>query len=262
MQYRLAAIDLDGTLLNAENRISAGNATALKRLATAGVLIAPATARAYLSAIRPFRECDLEVAGITCGGADVRLAGGEAIHQAPLPDDFVAFAAELCDRAGWVTTLSTAERTFRRESPEPPWAAAPRSWLQIVESLAAVDLSGLLTVLAQVEAGDPFLPELEPWRDRVAISRALAFDGSQILTFTAMDIDKGTALRRLCGALAIDPAEVVVFGDSDVDLPMFEVAGLAVAVGNASDAIKARAGMVTGAAAADGVAQAIAEIWG
>jgi hypothetical protein len=211
--------------------------------------------------MRPFEALGLAAPAIASGGADVRLAGGAVVEQRLLPPEFVTFFAWLCGRAGWTANLSTRERTYRLAAESPPWAATAPPWLVPVTTLDGIDLSELLAVLAEVREGDPFLGELDDWRRLVSAHSAVAFNGPSLLTLTARGVDKGSALRALCEAEGIDPAEAVVFGDSEVDLPMFDVAGLAVAMGNASDAVKARAGMVTASADGDGVAEALGRIW-
>jgi len=262
MRYRLAAIDLDGTLLDSHNRVSDADAQALRDLASAGVVIAPATARWYSASLAPFRQMGINVASIACGGTDVRLADGAVVEQTPLPPAFVPFVAELCDRAHWVVSLSTADRTYRRERELPPWAANAPPGLYPVTHLRDADLSGLLTVLAHVDAGDPHLSELDPWADQILAHRAVAWNGSEMVTVTAAGVDKGTALLSLCRALGIDRSEAVAFGDSEVDIPLLRAAGLGVAMGNAADAVKAAAGRVTATVDDSGVARAVREIWG
>ncbi|MGI8424363.1 MAG: HAD-IIB family hydrolase [Chloroflexota bacterium] len=261
MRYRLAAIDLDGTLLDARNGVSAANAAALHGLAHAGIVIAPATARPYRSALRHFEAAGLEVAAITSAGADVRLAGGEVVHQAAMPAAFAPVIAALCDDAGWAATFATTHNTYRRENEVPAWAAG-RTNIVAVTRLADADLSGLLAVLAHVPIDDPRLEELLPWQGSITAHRALAFNGETLLTLTGAGIDKGYGLRALCAALAIAPAEAVAFGDSDVDLPMFAAAGLAVAMGDAAEHVKDHAAMVTANAAEDGFAAAVAWLLG
>ncbi len=261
MRYRLAAIDLDATLLDSKNQLSETNAAALRGLVARGVIVAPATARWYQVALRPFEALGLQVAAIAGGGSDVRAADGTVIAQHLLPGEFVSFFAELCDRAGWRANLSTSERTFRRDREAGAWASRAPSWLVPVTSLGDVDLTGLLSVLAHSHEADPFIAELEEWAGRVVARWAGNFDGDSLLTITAAGVDKGSGLAALCSALGIDPSEAVVFGDSEVDLPMFEVAGLAVAMGNASAEVQARAGFITASADDDGVARAIERIW-
>ncbi len=53
--------------------------------------------------------------------------------------------------------------------------------------------------------------------------------------------NKGAALQRLAKVIDLQLSETVAFGDNDNDVPLFEVAGYAVAMGNATAAAKAAA---------------------
>ena len=53
---------------------------------------------------------------------------------------------------------------------------------------------------------------------------------------------------------------MITFGDAENDIEMFKVSGASVAMGQASDAVKAAATTVTAANTQDGVAQAIDKI--
>jgi Cof subfamily protein (haloacid dehalogenase superfamily) len=74
---------------------------------------------------------------------------------------------------------------------------------------------------------------------------------------THSDADKGYAVRRLAVSFGMPLAQVAVIGDMTNDLPMFAEAGLAIAMGNASSEVKARAHFVTGSNEEDGFATAI-----
>lgn len=54
-------------------------------------------------------------------------------------------------------------------------------------------------------------------------------------------VTKGSGLHALTASLGLSPEEVLVVGDSENDIPMFEEAGLAVAVANAQPQAKAAA---------------------
>ena len=55
---------------------------------------------------------------------------------------------------------------------------------------------------------------------------------------------KGNGLLALCEALGIAPEDCMSFGDESNDLPMLRAAGRGVAMGNASEALKAAADAV------------------
>jgi hypothetical protein len=70
-------------------------------------------------------------------------------------------------------------------------------------------------------------------------------------------IDKGRLIDLLAARLDVPRAEILVLGDMENDLEMFRRAGFAVAMGNASDAVKAAAQATTLANDEDGFALAI-----
>jgi len=61
----------------------------------------------------------------------------------------------------------------------------------------------------------------------------------------------------VCAHLGVPPEQTLAIGDAESDTAMFAVAGLAVAMGNATDAVKARATLVAPSNDADGVAWAL-----
>ncbi|HDI7330654.1 TPA: HAD family phosphatase [Staphylococcus aureus] len=65
------------------------------------------------------------------------------------------------------------------------------------------------------------------------------------LEFMAKDVSKGNAIKALCQKLGYSVDQVIAFGDSMNDKSMFEVAGLAIAMGNASDELKQYADEIT-----------------
>ena len=258
---RLAAFDLDGTLLNRDNRIGEANADALHALIARGVVCAPATARGYRAAMRLFAEHGITPAAIASGGADVRLADGTVVQQLELPGGFVHELAAIADRERWNITFVGAERTLRRQAEVPDWLRdSPRPGIEIVPELAGANLSGLLTALVEADPGHIALSALDGWREEVATKTAITFSGHTLITFTNAAADKGTALKALCAALEIDPSQAVAFGDSEVDLPMFAVAGIAVAMANGTEEAKAASTHIAPPADEDGVARMVDEL--
>ena len=69
------------------------------------------------------------------------------------------------------------------------------------------------------------------------------------------DIHKGMGLLRTCKALDIDPKYTLAFGDAENDISMLEAAGVGIAMGNATQTVKAAAKDVTGSNNEDGIAQ-------
>lgn len=58
-------------------------------------------------------------------------------------------------------------------------------------------------------------------------------------------VDKGRALLRACEMMNVNPKKVIAIGDSELDIPMFRVAGYSVALANASIVVKNEANYTT-----------------
>lgn len=73
-------------------------------------------------------------------------------------------------------------------------------------------------------------------------------------------ISKQRAIERVLAHLGTGREDAIGFGDAAIDLPMFSACGFAVAMGNASDDVKAAADHVTDDVTDDGLAKAFAAL--
>ena len=80
------------------------------------------------------------------------------------------------------------------------------------------------------------------------------------LELSAPGVTKGRGLMALAAHLGLTPGQVMAVGDSGNDLTMVQMAGLGVAMANATPDVLAAADVVTGDNNHDGVAQAIEKI--
>lgn len=72
-----------------------------------------------------------------------------------------------------------------------------------------------------------------------------------------VNASKGDGLKRLCTHLSIPVERSIAVGDADNDLEMLSAAGLAIAMGNANDHVKALADVIVADNDHDGCAEAI-----
>jgi Cof subfamily protein (haloacid dehalogenase superfamily) len=260
MKYGLVAIDLDGTLMNSANAVSERNVAALQMAIERGIVVAPATARPYASARRIFEGLGLEVPIIASGGANVRAGDGSVIREAALPDGAARAVAEVCHARGWGATLATGDTMFFLAAERPEWIGRTHRQVEFVGHPSEVPEAGVLSVIINGPADAERELRLEAWEGTVQAHRARTNDLATLTTITAANADKGHGLRALCGHFQVDVAGAVAIGDSEVDIPMFNVAGLAVAMGNAAETIQVLAHRVTAGADEDGVAIVLEEL--
>ena len=77
------------------------------------------------------------------------------------------------------------------------------------------------------------------------------------LDITAIEANKGAVVDFLARYSGVPREEIATIGNSQNDVPMFRRSGLSIAMGNASDDVKAEAGLITASNDMDGFAQAM-----
>jgi len=86
---------------------------------------------------------------------------------------------------------------------------------------------------------------LEPLEEVAAEHGLVVVDTGYAYHVKSTDFDKGTGLVTVCDVLDIAPSSVVAIGDSDNDVPAFEVAGTGIAVQNCASSARTAADHVT-----------------
>jgi Cof subfamily protein (haloacid dehalogenase superfamily) len=74
-------------------------------------------------------------------------------------------------------------------------------------------------------------------------------------------VSKGKGLRFVLECRGLKPEQVIALGDEENDIPMFEAAGFSIAPSNAKESVKAKANLVIGSNAEDGVAAFLEEFY-
>lgn len=82
-------------------------------------------------------------------------------------------------------------------------------------------------------------------------------DSQYAIHINSSGINKATGFRQVMVQLDIRSEDIIAIGDSETDVPLFELAKYSIAVGNASDNVKSKATMATSAHAGDGVVEAL-----
>lgn len=258
MKFKALAIDLDGTLLVGED-IPDDNVTALRAARDAGYQIIIATARWQQMAQRVEAKIGIQGLAITCSGAQVYSPelGGD-IFDERLPEDFTRELYAICDAERCIATITVEDRVLLKLEGTPDPAAMPPE-MHHVSRLEGADPT--LPRVANIQGSHVYQrirDELKPrYADRVHFFDSIGPTGKVIYTLTSAKASKGKALARACEHLALDPSQVVTFGDAENDIEMFRISGASVAMGQADERTKAAATTVTTRNDEAGVARAV-----
>ena len=232
-------IDLDGTLIDSDDRFSTAVAAAIKRAAKC-IPVAIASGREPDEVSHFARALGLEGPQICDNGASlVDPLTGRSFGKCPMPE---AVSRRLIDAicAEGLTFYAVDNGRMVRTKDR------FREWVVTIIAANSGDEATARSVLDKL-ASDETTSEL-----------STNPDGTFWYTnFVRAGIDKAHGVRQYARTMGLDPSEMMAVGDGLNDVSMFELVGLPVAMGNAPDAVKRRAGFVTGSLVDDGLAAAI-----
>ena len=257
---RLFVSDLDGTLVDRDKRLTPGTIAAVARLRAAGIGFTVISARPVSGVLPLLAPLALDGVVAAFNGGILFRRDGTILsrHRVSAPAAHgVVRLAQATGAAVWVF----ADDRWYATDPDGPHTAGERvSAAQ--EPVAVTDLSPLLDRADKITFVDDDADRLAAltWACREAHGDAATIAQSQTcyLDVTALAANKGDGLAALAAANNDVPLDAVAaVGDQANDLPMLARAGLAIAMGNAPDAVKAAAGHVTLPNDRDGVAHAI-----
>ena len=103
----------------------------------------------------------------------------------------------------------------------------------------------------QLNEFETFIPQ--EWRDEFYVVRSQKY----LVEVLTKGVNKAFGLEKLAQKLNIQPSEIAAIGDAANDIEMLEYAGLAIAMGNASEEVKAISDIVTDTNENNGVIKAI-----
>lgn len=259
MTIRLVVTDVDGTLVKHDRTLAPSTIAAAGRLRAAGVKLA-------LVSSRPVRGLDVLLAplGIDTpragfNGGAIEDAAGRLVEQHTIPENACRTAVSMLEAAGaevWV--FGGGEWLLKR----PDGAYVPREQLSISMDWRVVDeyapyLSGVHKVMGS-STDHALMGRLESdLRVQIGTSASVHRSQSYYLDITHTTANKGTAALSLARLLGVAAEEMACLGDMPNDLPMFAASGLAIAMGNAPEPVRAAAHEVTAGNDDDGWAMAI-----
>jgi hypothetical protein len=275
---RLLALDLDGTLLRADQRVDDRDVAAIRELQATGVTVTIVTGRMHSGSLGAARACAIEGAiGCVEGSHLIDVGTGRTLaHHAMPPDvtqllreqfrahglasfvfdaDHIHHDAGGAAYAGYVSTWSPNLRIVEEALDEGTWATEP---------LASVAIGDAASVAAVAAALGPHAARVFSVSFAISRSMSPALRDKHAVLVRAAGPTKGTALAELCKVAGCGLADAVAVGDWVNDVPMFRVAGRSFAMAGAPPQVRAEATDVleAEAGAGGGIAEAIRRAWG
>ncbi|UJF31571.1 Cof-type HAD-IIB family hydrolase [Paenibacillus hexagrammi] len=261
MTYKLIALDVDGTLLNDEHRLTEQTIQTIREVHEAGSHIVLCTGRAPASTVPILQELGLEGTMITHNGAVTVQAderGQALLHEFSFSLDDIQPMLNDVREKGIHFDVCTPFNMYIERLGEYEKAMYKKF---LINPKLVTDVSELgmpivkFTLFSQPEVLD--LVEKD-WSERKLYGDLrMIRSGELFIDVMSAEANKGNALKALAASWEIDAHEVMAIGNYYNDLEMMAFAGLGIAVDNSPEDVKQAADAVTASNNEEGVHHAL-----
>lgn len=244
--YRLAAIDLDDTLLSPDKSISAENISAVRALEGLGAMILLASGRRHENMLRFHGMLELKTPIVSCQGALAKeTATEEVLYRQCMPPDLAIDVVSEGMARGITQVYYHLDGTYVtvRNRWTELYAERTGTPVRVVPTLREFDGAEPLKVLWVGEPGA--MPVL---RDEMLLSyhglaEAVITD-PEYLEFMALGVTKSLGVASVAAKYGIPQEQTLAFGDGNNDVTMLEWAGMGVAMDHGRASAKSAADLV------------------
>jgi Cof subfamily protein (haloacid dehalogenase superfamily) len=273
---RLLAVDIDGTLLNSQFRVSPRDINALRHAHAAGAEVILVTGRRHTFALPMAIQLGFDLWLISSNGAVTRSSRGEDFHRDLLP---VQVCRQLCStmrefRGNTVVTFDKETKGAIVLERMDDLTHSIQRWLE--KNIEYIDFvvpleDALTTDPVQAMFCGPMARMSQalgtlassPCREQVNVLRTVyPLRDLTIVDVLSRECSKGHAVKRWATYRGIPREQVMAIGDNYNDVEMLAFAGRPFIMGNACQELKAQGWPVTLTSDDCGVAAAIEQVLG
>lgn len=253
---KLVALDVDGTLVDGDNNMSAAVRDAVWGLRDKGIETVITTGRAIPGVMSTVDKLGFDD-GIAIGsnGAVVFSYAPPVVLHSVTFDASAAVALILAQVPDAMVAVEEMGVGYRVNKHFPDGEIGGQITLQSVEELVEHPVSRVI-----IRAPEHSAEEFGAIVSEIGLTDTSYYIGySAWVDLAPEGVSKASGLEFVCERLGVDVSEVLAVGDGHNDYEMLEWAGRGVAMGHAPDRVKRIADDVTGSIEQDGLAQELAK---
>ena len=261
------ALDLDGTLLDSQTRLSERNRRSMEGCLERGIPIIIATSRPARIFNRVFPQdlagrCSLAIMNGAIALGNPPLSG---YFKETLPEETARNIIELAKKFNPDVRITLELDgyefgTNRTTDPATLWERNSATPDMVLPIEVAISKQPCKIALGSIGMDILVLADILKNSHDKAISVIPALLGNPLLNITSSQASKPNALRKLLSPKGIPLEEVIAFGDDHPDIGMLKECGISVAVANAFPEVKSACAYHTASNDDDGVAIVLEEM--
>lgn len=272
MKYRLLALNVDGTILRSNMRLSKPTKEAIEFARKKGVYVTLVTGRPFIATKKIARALKLEGHLITHNGAFIGSNLDSPLYSKKMNEETTYQLAEILENYYCHFRLLHESYALANKVKQKKHLIAkmtlgmndplyyPVHYYERVTDRLMEEPVSIPKVQVQFFDEEEKREAFEKIKRDVRNITINEKDGHRLEIF-AEGVSKLRALIHLGTTLGIDLQEMVAIGSSEDDIEMISQVGLGVAMGNASDRVKEAASWVTRSNNMDGVAYTVKEVF-
>ena len=261
----LLAADMDFTLLAPGKDIPEGNKEAIRALKESSVAFTIATGRSSFLVGRFAEDLGIDVPLITSNGGSLFDASARKQFESKDFEDskIRTLLGFLIDKSADATLYSDEGIFFAPDSTRHYFVDAYNSGVEPSKRSPMVEIDKSFLELEKIPKFNKILLQSAD-EDVISILSSdpdleVISSGPNLFDVMRSGVSKGGALLSLAGYLGIPSQNTFAIGDSDNDISMIESAEYGIAVGNATEGVKAAASYITANYDSLGFAKAVYE---
>ncbi|AGB41735.1 HAD-superfamily hydrolase, subfamily IIB [Halobacteroides halobius DSM 5150] len=258
MSYKLVAVDMDDTLLDENQQISKKNREVISSLLDQKINIVLASGRPYASLATYADNLGVVLPLITANGSLIKCSLTDKIyHKLNLNLKYAQEILTYAQEYDYEISVYYEDKIITNYSARAKLHRELKEVNNIVLDKNLELESDPIKLLLHHQEDEILEQGFKDLEDKYEEQLYITSAGVESIEVMTQGANKGNALTYIMNKLNIKPEEVIAIGNGDNDLPMFEVAGLAVAMGNSLEQVKQQADFVTKSNQQDGVAYAL-----
>lgn len=243
---KLAAFDMDGTLLNEKKEITKNTEAALKELVNNGIKVAFITGRVFVSPKCYANSIGLKLPIAATNGSHVRDEEGNVIYEAELNKDIVHKVLDLLKGKDFyfhlypIDGLITSEENSNNPSSfikgRVPAGDEDKMRREILKYDELYNVKDKIYKIIIITDNNEERLKFRRLLDEFGIFNSSSWHNN--IEITSKYGTKKYGIEALLKYYNIEWKDVAAFGDNENDLPMLKLAGHPFIMGNATDEIK------------------------
>lgn len=263
MDRKLLLFDVDGTLISYDGIIPSSMVEALKEAKDLGHYVFVVTGRTRNRAT----VGGIEVSGMICGNGAYVECEGNVLQDKKLSLEDLSKMTDYLDDHGISYFLegndgmygskyfeTVAVPVYEKYGIKNPVISELYPMMIFPESMHIENITKVNYILRSYQ---DYLDFKEVFADFKCLTWGGKGEEALFGDCALPGIDKAKSIQRLIDYLGVSKEDIYAFGDAEVDIPMFEMAGTSICVGGGREAAKKAATYITDEVVDDGIKNAM-----